>query len=243
MKHPFLLLALAIVLTACHRPSHIVSVTTEAIEVNESTNALQDSAYLSALAPITEELNAQLSEELGYAPEPMGVYQPECPMLNWATDALWAKAKQYYPGTVDIAIVNIGGMRTPWEAGPITRRHIYELMPFDNELVVLTLSGEDIIELCQVFAEDYGQGVAGLRMVAEEKQLADVTIAGNPVERDRYYHVATSDYLAGGTDHMIPLTHATETWRSNLKIRDLYMDYVAETKTVSAIVDGRMDIH
>lgn len=238
-----LLPALAIALTACHRPSHVVSVTTEAIEVNESTNALQDSTYLSALAPITDDLNAQLSEELGYAPESMGVYPPECPMLNWATDALWAKAKQYYPGTVDIAIVNIGGMRTPWEAGPITRRHIYELMPFDNELVVLTLSGEDIIELCQVFAEDGGQGVAGLRMVAEEKQLADVTIGGEPVQRDRYYHVATSDYLAGGTDHMTPLTHATETWRSNMKIRDLYMDYVAETKTVSAAIDGRMDIH
>ena len=238
-----LLLIASAFLCACHKNVRVTSVQTEAIAIDASTDAIQDSAYLAQLAPLTEQLNAELDYVIGYAPEPLIIHQPECPMLNWASDALLAKARQYYPGKVDIAIVNIGGMRAPWEAGEIKRRHIFELMPFDNELVVLTLAGEDIIELCQIFAEDGGQGVAGLRMVAEDKQLADVTIDGMPVEKDAYYHVATSDYLAGGTDHMIPLTRAVETWKSDMKIRDLYMDYVTEQKTVVAVVDGRMTIN
>lgn len=233
---------ISLLATSCHKRSHVVSATTEAIVVDASADAIQDSAYLAQLSVITDALNAELDVVLGYAPCDMEVYQPECPMLNWASDALLAAARKHYPGTVDFAVVNVGGMRCSWKAGDITRRHIFELMPFDNELVVLTLSGEDVMELCQIFAEDGGQGVSGLCMEGEDKQLVDVTIGGKPVERDAYYHVATSDYLAGGTDHMTPFLNATETWRSELKIRDLYIDYVAETKTVEATVDGRMNV-
>lgn len=245
MKKSFLLILalVGLLTTGCHKPQHVVSVTTEAIAINADLDSLEDAAYLEVLAPISAELDREMNVVIGYAPEDMEVHAPECKMLNWATDALYAKAQQYYPGEVHFAVVNIGGMRTPWKAGDITRRHIFELMPFDNELVVLTLSGEDVIDLCQVFATDGGQGVSGLRMVAEDKQLADVTIHGEPVQKDAYYHVATSDYLAGGTDHMIPLTHATEIWRSNLKIRDLYLDYVQEVKTVTATIDGRMNVY
>lgn len=244
MKYDLVLVLtlMGLMMTACHKPARVTNATTEAIAVDATADAIADSAYLEALAPVTDALNAELDVVLGYAPEDMEVFQPECLMLNWASDALLAKARQYYPGQVDFSVVNVGGMRSPWKAGAITRRHVFELMPFDNELVVLTLSGEDVIDLCQVFAEDGGQGVSGLRMVAEERQLADVTIAGEPVQKDRYYHVATSDYLAGGTDHMTPLLNATETWRSEMKIRDLYMDYVAEQKTVQAVVDGRMAV-
>ena len=89
-----------------------------------------------------------MNVQIGYAPERLWVREPECPMLNWATDALWEAAKAVYPGKVDIAIVNMGGMRCEWPAGPVTKGSVFELMPFDNELVVLTLKGLDIIALC-----------------------------------------------------------------------------------------------
>lgn len=236
-------LLLVVLVSACHRSVRVVSVSTEAISIDETKDSVQDSAYLAMLQPVTTALNEQLDIVIGYAPEALTVEQPECTMLNWASDALLAVARRYCPEPVDLAIVNIGGMRTQWEAGDITLRSVYELMPFDNELVVLTLSGADIVELCQIFAEDGGQGVAGLRMAAEQKQLIDVTIGGKPVDDRQLYRVATSDYLAGGTDHMIPLTRAVATWRSEQKIRDLYIEYISENKTVTATVDGRMDVY
>lgn len=234
---------LSLVMIACQKPMHVSHASTSAVAINASMDAIEDSSYLRELEPITRALNAELDVVIGHAPQTLDIYQPECPMLNWASDALLVEAQKYYPGTVDFSVVNIGGMRSPWQAGDITLRHIYELMPFDNELVVLTLAGEDVIELCQIFAEDDGQGVSGLRMISEDKQLADVTIQGEPVEPQRLYHVATSDYLAGGTDHMTPLTRATQTWRSDRLIRDLYIEYVRTTGTVAAQVDGRMDCH
>ena len=238
--------ALLFVLTACHRPAQVASVSTEAVPVTTDCIAAAPAvaeAYTAALAPKKAALEAEMSVVLGYAPEDMTVHRPECNMLNWAADALLAKARQHYDGRVDMAVVNIGGMRCEWHKGDITKQPVFELMPFDNRRVVLTLRGEDILELCQVFAEVVGEGAAALRMQAEDAQLIDAQIDGRSIDPEAYYTVATSDYLAGGTDHMTPLTRHIAYWDSDLLIRDLYLEYVQEHQTISASIDGRMQIN
>lgn len=242
MKKTVLLLLLAVGLVACHRPLRVASTTSEVIIVDSTLDAIQDTTYLQYLTPIKAELEEALNTPIGYAPAIMVVHQPECNMLNWASDALWAMAQQHYPAIVDMAVVNIGGMRCEWAAGDITQRHIFELMPFDNELVVLTMTGEEILNLCNVFVLRGGEGVAGLRMKARNGKVVSATINGKPIVPTAFYTVATSDYLSQGNDGMVPLSHYEELWRSEEKIRDLYIEYVQQVKTVQATVDGRMDI-
>ncbi len=242
MKKLSLLTLCIVALASCQKTMHITSVETSSIAIDSSLDRIQDTTYIAALAPKRAALEKEMNEVLGYAPERLWVHAPECPMLNWATDALLTKARQLYSSRVDMAVANIGGMRCEWAQGNITRQDVFELMPFDNELVILTLRGEDILELCQVFAEDNGQGVAGLRMSAEDRQLIEATINNKPIDPEAHYTVATSDYLTGGTDHMTPLTHYVEIWKSNRRIRDLYLEAVREQGTIVACVDGRMTI-
>ena len=244
MRKSIFLLFMAALMGACMRqPVHITGCTTEAIPVDASSDCLQDSVYLAQLAPVKADLEREMNVQIGYAAQDMWVGEPECPMLNWASDALWEAAKRAYPGRVDIAIVNMGGMRCNWQAGPITRGCVFELMPFDNRLVVLTLQGKDIIELCESFARYGGQGVAGMRVKTVDGQLADVTIGGKDVNPTALYTVATSDYLSGGADHMEALTKYVDYWKSDLLIRDLYLEAVREQDTIRAAVDGRMTMY
>lgn len=230
-------------LVACQKQSKtVIGCTTEAIPVDESTDVIQDAAYIVQLEPIKEQLEQEMNEPLGYAPEALWVGAPECPMLNWASDALLESAKKVYEGKVDFAVVNMGGMRCSWPAGPISRGNVFELMPFDNRLVVLTLSGKDVLDLCQAFADYGGQGVAGLRMTAVDGRLADVTIGGKAVDPKASYHIATSDYLSGGADHMEALKNYSEYWNSDLIIRDLYIESVRQQDTIRAAIDGRMNL-
>ena len=229
-------------LTACNKPVHVGSVTTKAIPIDARKDAIQDTTYIAELAPIKAQLEREMNVQIGYAPERLWVACPECPMLNWSCDALWEAAKQVYPGKVDMAVVNIGGMRCEWLAGPVTRQCVFELMPFDNRLVVLTLKGSDIIDLCQSFADHGGQGVAGLRMTAVDGKLTNVTIGGKHINPKAQYTIATSDYLAGGTDHMEALTRCVDYWNSDLIIRDLYLQAVKQQDTIRAKVDGRMKL-
>ena len=227
--------------TSCTKqPVQVTSVTTEAIHVDATADGTQDAAYIAYLAPTKADLEREMNVQIGYAPERLWVGEPECPMLNWATDALWEAAKKAYPGKVDIAIVNMGGMRCEWPQGPITKGHVFELMPFDNILVVLTLKGEDIISLCESFAQYGGQGVAGMRVTVIDGHLADVQVGGKAVNPKALYTVATSDYLSGGTDHMDALTRYVDCWKSDLLIRDLYLEAVQTQDTIRAAVDGRM---
>ena len=244
MQKFFLLVSLTVLSCACSRqPLRVTGCTTEAIPVDASTDCLQDTVYRTQLAPVKADLEREMNVQIGYAAQDMWVGEPECPMLNWASDALWEAAKKVYPGKVDIAIVNMGGMRCSWQAGPITRGCVFELMPFDNRLVVLTLKGSDIIALCESFARYGGQGVAGMRVKTVDGKLADVSIAGKAVNTKALYTVATSDYLSGGADHMEALTRYVDYWNSDLLIRELYLEAVREQDTIRAAVDGRMTMY
>lgn len=243
MKKLVFLFAIIFFCGACQQKAvRVVGVSTEAIPVDALTDALQDESYVAALAPIKKSLEQEMNVQIGYAPAKLWVAQPECPMLNWASDALWACAKRVYEGQVDIAVVNVGGMRCEWPAGPITRENVFELMPFDNRLVVLTLKGSDLLELCQAFANYGGQGIAGMRMTAVDGKLAHVEIGGKVLNPKKTYTVATSDYLAGGADHMEALTKYVKYWNSDLLIRDLYLEEVQLEDTIQAAVDGRMKL-
>ena len=128
---------ISIMMSACHRPMHVAKASGEILMIDSTLDVIQDTNYISAIAPIKADLEAQLCVPIGYAPVGLAVHQPECTMLNWASDALLAKARELSPEQVDMAVVNIGGMRCNWGAGDITFKHVFELMPFDNELVVL----------------------------------------------------------------------------------------------------------
>jgi 2',3'-cyclic-nucleotide 2'-phosphodiesterase (5'-nucleotidase family) len=78
-------------------------------------------------------------------------------------------------------------------------------------------------------------------MTAVDGQLAEVSIGGKPVDVNAHYTVATSDYLAGGTDHMDALKNHVDYWQSGVLIRDLYVHSV-KADTIRAIMDGRMNL-
>ena len=244
LHHTKLLFAILLVslFTACHRPLRVSKTTGQVLLVDSTYKAVQDTQYLQSLAPIKEDLEKQLGAPIGYAPEALTVNRPECTMLNWACDALLAIAQKHCPNPVDMAVVNIGSMRCEWAAGEITFRNVFELMPFDNELVVLTITGEEILRLCEIFATNNGEGVASLRLKARNGKVLQVEINGKSLEKDKTYTVATSDYLSQGNDGMLPLKNYIKYWNSEEKIRDLYIEYIKQVKVVQAKVDGRMDI-
>ncbi len=236
------LLALGSIIACTRQPMRVVASHEEIIVVDSTLDAIQDTAYLQALAPITEQLDKELNVVIGYAPRAMEAYLPESELLNWTCDALYDMAKQYYDGEIDFAVVNVGGIRCDWPQGDITRRNVFELMPFDNQLVILTLTGDKVIELCEIFAANGGQGVSRqLRMQFDKnKKVKKVRINGKKVDKDAVYYIATSDYLSTGADHLTPLSEFIERKTTDKLIRDLYMEHILQNKVVEAKIDYRM---
>ena len=114
MKKIAILILIAVTWCACHQPSKVVGKTSKIHVIDSTLDAIQDTQYIAHMEPIKAELEAQLNAPIGYAPRALEVHQPECPMLNWASDALLAIARDLCPESVDVAVVNIGGMRCNW---------------------------------------------------------------------------------------------------------------------------------
>lgn len=238
----FITLASGILVVSCGRkPMHVISAETEMLMVDSALNAVQDSDYLAALAPIRADIETQLNIVIGNAPEAMEPRKPESTLLNWAADALLNPIRAQYPDKADFSVVNVGGLRCSWPAGEITIRNVYELMPFDNEVVILTLKGEDVLSLAEQCAAQGGQGISGMTLEIADGHAQNVRVQSNEVDPEATYHVITSDYLSGGADGLDALTLFTEREMTGIKIRDLYIDYIKQLTLDGKPVQGRVD--
>lgn len=240
-----IVLVVAACVSCSRQPLRVEQARSEAVAIDGRLDSLQDTVYLQVLQPIRDSLERQLDIALGYAPEDLKVYRPECPLLNWATDALYEMAVQVTGSRVDFAVVNIFGLRTDWGKGAITFRQVFELMPFDNRLVILTLTGQDVLDLCDCFAMRGGEGISHtLRMQMKDGKAVNVRLNGEAIDPAGSYYVATSDYLSTGADQMVALARYSHKEETDLRIRDLYIQYIqqqtAEGKPIKAVVDNRM---
>jgi len=101
---------------------------------------------------------------------------------------------------VQCFVTNNGGLRAPLYAGEVKLSHVYEVMPFDNELVVLTLSGAQLLRVAVEIARKGGEPVAGVRFEihgsGDTAEAKNVFVASQPLDPAATYQVGTTDYLA-----------------------------------------------
>lgn len=235
---------LTIFISRQHQKTYeIEKIESETIRIDSTFDAIQDTSYLVDLEPTKQMLDSMLSEVIGVCPEKMvAAYLPESPLLNWAADATFEMAKRKYNGQVDMAVTNVGGLRSEIPAGNVTLRTMFDLMPFENQLVVLKMEGKDILELADVFAKNGGQGIAGMTMEIKNGKAQNVQINGMEIVEDAIYGVATSDYLSKGTDGMQPLTKALECIETGALLRDSYIEYVRTSGKMEGKIDGRTKV-
>lgn len=243
------LLALLILLsaTSCsHKRWSTLQSSSVKIAIDSTTNSLADKNYSAYLQPFKQKVDTQMNEVIGQAAETMKGHAPESLLSNFSADVYLQTATNFQGENVDIAIVNLGGLRTVVPAGDITVRKVFELMPFENELVLLWLKGDKLNELLQYFASMGGEGVSGLRMEIKDGKAVNITINDKPLDPTKVYSIVTNDYLAGGNDKMVQLAQAEKRVNTGIKVRTMLLNYIKnETKKGNKIqskLDGRIKI-
>ncbi|MBW1839948.1 MAG: 5'-nucleotidase C-terminal domain-containing protein, partial [Deltaproteobacteria bacterium] len=125
----------------------------------------------------------ELSQVIGYADQTID--QRSDLMFNMVTDSwLWAIP------SADISLTNRGGIRQYIPSGDITLSTIVGVLPFDNDIVELDLTGSQLIN-------SIGYLVVGGMTTVGEYRLSD----GTPIFQDSVYQVLTTDYLYSITDY------------------------------------------
>lgn len=121
---------------------------------------------------------------------------------------------------VDLAIMNVGGIRHPMPKGDITEGQILSTYPFSNRVVIIEVKGKDIIEALRVSAMKGGEAVSeNVKVVtAPDGKLLRVVLNGCEMNPDENYVVGTIDYVAEGNDDLISLARHKKLWEGDQEL-------------------------
>ena len=236
------------VISGCGSSTHVVRTETKVIALDSGGTAAVDSSVYYIIEPYRSGMSAKMDEVIGVSEHAFEKGLPEGLLGDFAADACFKIANQYYYPEdgryADFCLLNNGGLRASLPAGNITRKNIYELMPFENSLSILTLKGETLIKLFDFIAAKGGMPVSRLRMEIKNSAAVKVMIDGTAFDKEKIYKVITTDYLANGGDGLFFLSEAVKSEPLNLKMRDALLEYISkinlEGKKISGILDGRI---
>ena len=149
--------------------------------------------------------------------------------------------KEISGNNIDIVLLNNGGIRSSISKGNISVKTAFELMPFENSIVVLELSGKSINKMIDYLrVVKLQHPLKGLEIeLNNDYSLNNANINGKKINKNKNYYVATTDYLLDGGDKMYFLGETTKTIDINYKMRDVLIDYFKKNDTIKLATDNR----
>lgn len=192
------------------------------ITVDSRLDGRIDGETAAILDPYRHSVDSILGIKIGTVSAPLT--KADWSLVNLITDFVALEGERLTGAPVDLAFMNRGGIRCDMPAGTLTQGLVMQMMPFDNRVVVLDISGRDLLASFDVMAGRGGDGVSdGVTAVIDPStgRCTSVRINGKEIDPDRTYRLATIDYLALGGDYMSPLKNGHEVARSeNILYKD-----------------------
>lgn len=234
---------------ACQRApyqatAHFAPVTSRPVARTQA----DDPAAAALIAPYRAQVTTQMAEVIGNAPTALTKNPGESPLGNFVGDLQRARATKELGQTVLLGVITNGGLRAGLPAGAITLGNVFELMPFENELVVLDAPGEVVSRLFE-YAARIKMPIAGATYTLTfDGMPTDIRIAGQPFDasQDRLWPIAISDYLAGGGDNMVFFKSLVPR-HTNVLLRTAIADHIRALtkagKPATASVEGRVKVN
>lgn len=247
MKNKFLLLGIALVsLTACKTASspQLANVKTQKnISINNELK--NDEEFVKFIEPYKQKLDREMNQKISHTNVDLTKQGDNSNLGNLLADYtleggdVWTKAN--LKQTVDAALINIGGIRTTIGKGDIMLKNVFEVMPFENELIIVKMRGADLPGLFEYYAKtQVNNPVSQLYIETKDGQLTKSLINGKTVEPNKDYYIATSDYLALGGDNMKFFSKG-EAIPTGVKLRDLYIEYFKKNPEIVPASDVRLN--
>lgn len=219
------------------------------ISIDSTFDVRPDKRALAIVRPYKSKITKLMTTQIGVSSQTMEDIDgyKEGLLSNLVADVLRKKGTEVSGKSCDMGLINKGGIRSILPKGKIMVSNIYEILPFENTLCVLTLNGTQLKSLMEDIARTRGQGVSGVKMViSKDGKLIDATVNNKPIDPNKSYLLATINYLAEGNDGLKTLARkdVQRVNYDNLTLRDIFMKYVkAQTalgKKISSSIDGRV---
>lgn len=205
------------------------------------------SPALAFIEPYRDSLNKNMNFQLVYATQSLTKELPEGNLGNYCADASLrqaiVKCNLLNLEKPDFCFLNHGGLRASLPKGIITVGNVFELMPFENELVYLKVSSSTVDSILKWIAIKGGAPIAGIKFQINNKNVEQVIIQNQSLKNEVQYKIITSDYLANGGDGLYFLKQEKPI-SMGIKVRDAFIQDLqnigSRKDSLSVQKDGRL---
>lgn len=229
------------IFNGCVSQNYIVSQKNNTYSIDSQVN--RDTSIDNMITPYRIKIEGQMGETIAVLDTDLKKEQPESTMGNLVADLMMEYCNQKQIKG-DVAVVNYNGLRiTSIGKGNLPRGRVFELMPFDNAVVVLNLNQSQVVQFCDAMALKGGWHISkGLYFEILGGKAQNIKINGVALSETSSYKFVMSDYVANGGDNCSFLT-ALPQENANVLLRDLLLQQI-EIRTkrgehLNPVLDGR----
>jgi len=206
-----------------------------------NSNKIENDAEMEAfLKPYREEIKQKTETVIGKLNVDL-VWSKNSTLGRFAAMAMLEKSRDYSGINVDFSVLNNGGLRREICKGDLRVKDIYELMPFDNYIVVLSLNGEKTQKVCEEIFK-HKLSIANLKIIYNKK-TKDVKCFINDeiINVDKTYYISTINYLYSVGEGVPTLKQAKmEKEMMNKLFRDAIIEYVTSKKVIENLIEPQI---
>ena len=245
MKKYSFLFCILLFITSCKSYTHLASFEEKKIDLGSTF--MEDTETAEMVAPYKIQLEEEMNQVIGYCEKTLIKQKPESTLGNWLADLLLYQTRKEMEISPDLAYQNYGGIRTGnIPKGNVTKGKIFELMPFDNMLVVVAMNGEILERFIQKMASEGGAPASStLQFAIEKNEAVDILLHGKKIDYQKIYYVAMPDYIANGGGRNEYLRDL-ERYNTGILLRDVIIRHVEELtakgESIYAELDGRITL-
>ncbi len=221
-----LLVLLFCVFTACNKKVYKPTII-QGVPSAIAGDLKEDPNIKAMIEPYRQKLSGEMNRVIGYSEAEISK-KPEFnqPLGNWVADIMMEVAKE--KGLeADFGLVGMGGLRINLPKGPIKVSDIYELMPFENEIVVLETDDPSNRYLSLILGVKQTFGLSReAKWWYKNKGYDRAVIGMDEIDFTKPYHIVTTDYLANGGDNLETFKYLTVRKPTGVKLRDAIIKHI-----------------
>lgn len=244
MKKFFALFPLFSVFLALSLPAQdfrVTAIRAHRIEVTQALDTAPADSISALLAPYRKTVDSITAPVIGHSLVAMSPGRPESTLSNWATDAVQSITREVFGMASDFTLLNIGALRANMPQGDVTVGDMMLIVPFSSTLVMMDLSGAEVIRLMNDIAAVGGEGVSReVHMhITADGRADSITISGMAVDSHRTYRIATIDYMLAGNDRIYTMAKGSNIRTTHITLHDALCGILAKGSITSSL-DGRI---
>ena len=192
----------------------------------------KDQAIEAIIAPYRDELDSIMNEVIGYAAHDLTARgQYESNLGTFVTSLFLSQS-------IDVSVMNHhGGLRASLNAGPITLGEVFEVMPFENEMRLLEMTGTQLTEVIEYIGKSGRSMIWPVGFEVTDSGLKNIVVAGKAIVPEKTYIMAISDYLANGGGGFKMLTSLKRLDIEPIKQRDMIVDEIRQRTAQGDSID------